>query len=196
MTPCPGLPRWAGTRKVKPIWILLEQETVRGTGISWAVWKSVPRSRQITTALHHSVFYRPDALPAAQQRQSIEGTSNPNATDYHVRGTTPGCYQRYTQKDAPTRRNRQGRMRLVMWSEMVLKYRGRSRHRQNYPCVSSPDTERAPSTPICTSYRHIRAQIILSYDQLWAALLIGRTPSRNVEHYHMFTASRSPGMTL
>jgi len=24
---CPGLPRWAGTRKVKPIWILLKQET-------------------------------------------------------------------------------------------------------------------------------------------------------------------------
>jgi len=29
---CPGLPRWAGTRKVKPIWILLEQETVSGSG--------------------------------------------------------------------------------------------------------------------------------------------------------------------
>jgi len=25
---CPGLPRWACTRKVKPIWILLKQETV------------------------------------------------------------------------------------------------------------------------------------------------------------------------
>ena len=24
----PGLPRWAGTRKKKPIWILLKQETV------------------------------------------------------------------------------------------------------------------------------------------------------------------------
>ena len=33
---CPGLPGWAGTRKVKPIWILLEQETVSGSGISWA----------------------------------------------------------------------------------------------------------------------------------------------------------------
>ena len=64
---CPGLPRWAGTRKVKPIWILLKQETVSGSGISWAICKSAPRSRQITTpAPHHSVFYRPDALPAAQ----------------------------------------------------------------------------------------------------------------------------------
>ena len=64
---CPGLPGWAGTRKVKPIWILLEQETVSGSGISWAICKSAPRSRQITTPVpHHLVFYRPDALPAAQ----------------------------------------------------------------------------------------------------------------------------------
>ena len=64
---CPGLPRWASTRKVKPIWILLKQETVNGSGISWAICKSAHRLRQITTpAPHHSVFYRPDALPAAQ----------------------------------------------------------------------------------------------------------------------------------
>ena len=63
----PGLPGSAGTRKVKPIWILLKRETVSGSGISWAVCKSAPRSRQITTpATHHLVFYRPDALPAAQ----------------------------------------------------------------------------------------------------------------------------------
>ena len=68
----PGLPGWAGTRKVKPIWILLKQETVSGSGISWAICKSAPRSRQITMpAPHHSkVFYRPDALPAAQPTAS------------------------------------------------------------------------------------------------------------------------------
>jgi len=44
----PGLPGWAGTRKVKPIWILLKQETVSGSGNSWAICKSAPRSRQIT----------------------------------------------------------------------------------------------------------------------------------------------------
>ena len=73
---CPGLPRWAGTRKVTPIWIFVKQETVSGSGISWAVCKSAPRSRQTTTpAPHHSVFYRPDALSAApnQQRRSTEG---------------------------------------------------------------------------------------------------------------------------
>ena len=68
---CPGLPGWAGTRKVKPIWILLKQETVSGSGISWAICKSAPHSRQITTpAPHHSIFYRPDALPAAQPTAS------------------------------------------------------------------------------------------------------------------------------
>ena len=67
----PGLHGWASTRKVKPIWILLKQETVSGSGISWAICKSSPPSRQITTpAPHHSVFYRPDALPAAQPTAS------------------------------------------------------------------------------------------------------------------------------
>ena len=67
----PGLPRWAGTKKVKPIWILLEQEIVSGSGISRTICKSAPRSRQITMpAPHHSVFYRPDALPAAQTTAS------------------------------------------------------------------------------------------------------------------------------
>jgi len=59
----PGLPGWAGTRKVKPIWILLKQETVSGSGISWTICKSAPRSRQITTpAPHHSVFNLPPAI--------------------------------------------------------------------------------------------------------------------------------------
>jgi len=54
-------------QKGKPIWILLKQETVTGSGISWAMCKSAPLSRQITMpAPYHSVFYRPDALSAAQ----------------------------------------------------------------------------------------------------------------------------------
>ena len=69
----PGLPRWAGTRKVIPIWILMKQETVSGSGsgISWAICKFAPCSRQITTpAPHYSIFYRLDALPAAQPTAS------------------------------------------------------------------------------------------------------------------------------
>ena len=75
MALCPGPPGWAGTRKVKPIWILLMQETVSGSGISWAMCKSTPRSRQITTPTpKHSVFtgQMPFLLPN-QQRQCAEG---------------------------------------------------------------------------------------------------------------------------
>ena len=68
---CPGLPRWAGTRKVKPIWILLKQETVSGSGIHWAICKSAYRARQITMPTpHRSVFYRPHAVPVAQPTAS------------------------------------------------------------------------------------------------------------------------------
>ena len=72
---CPGLPGWAGTRTAKPIWILLKQETVSGTGISWAICKSAPCSRQITMPVpHHSFFTgRMPFLPPNQQRQSTEG---------------------------------------------------------------------------------------------------------------------------
>jgi len=46
---------------------LLEQQIVSGTGIG----KSAPRLRQITMPeSHHSVFYRPGALPAAQPKAS------------------------------------------------------------------------------------------------------------------------------
>jgi len=44
----------------------LEQETVSGSGISWAICKCAPRpDRYMPT-----VFYRPDALPAAQPTAS------------------------------------------------------------------------------------------------------------------------------
>ena len=64
---CLGLPGWAGTRKVKPIWILLKQETLGGSYISWTICRSTPRPRQIPApAPHHSISYRPDVLPATQ----------------------------------------------------------------------------------------------------------------------------------
>jgi len=46
---------------------LLEQEIVSGSGISWIMCKPAPCPREITMpASQHSVFYRPDVLPAAQ----------------------------------------------------------------------------------------------------------------------------------
>ena len=57
----PGLPGWANTRKVKPVWISLKQETVSGSGISWPVCKFAPRSRQTTMpAPHH--YQRPASI--------------------------------------------------------------------------------------------------------------------------------------
>ena len=72
---CPGLSGWAGTRKVKPIWILLKQETVSGIVISWAICKFAPRCIQITMpAPHHSDFYRPDAFLLPSQQRVLESS--------------------------------------------------------------------------------------------------------------------------
>jgi len=68
--PCAGLPGWAGTRKVKPVWILLDQETVSGSGISWAICFSTSLQTDNHASTPLSVFYRPDALPAAQPTAS------------------------------------------------------------------------------------------------------------------------------
>jgi len=68
------------SRYIKPIWILLKQETVSGSGISCAICKSAPRSRHTTMpAPHHLVafytFYTGQMpfLPPNQQRRSTEG---------------------------------------------------------------------------------------------------------------------------
>ena len=69
---CSRLPGWAGTRKPKVIWILLKQETVSDSGISWAICKSAPRSRQITTpAPHHSVFLQA-GCPSCRPTNSVK----------------------------------------------------------------------------------------------------------------------------
>jgi len=87
MALCLGLPGWASTRKAKPIWILLKQETVSGSGISWAIFKSAPRSRQITTpAPHYSCSFtgRMPFLPPNQQRQSTEGICCLYDTQFYI----------------------------------------------------------------------------------------------------------------
>jgi len=69
---CTGLPGWDGTRKVKPVWILLKQETVSSSGISWATCKSAPCSRQTTTpAPHHSVFLQ-TGCPSCRPTNSVK----------------------------------------------------------------------------------------------------------------------------
>ena len=66
MALCLGLPRWAGTRKVKPIWILPKQETVSGSGMSWAVCKSAPHSR------HHPTSFLQAGCPSCHPADSIK----------------------------------------------------------------------------------------------------------------------------
>ena len=92
-----GLPGWAGTRKVKPIWILLKQETVSGSGISWATCKSIPHSRQITMpARHHSVAVKMEVgycRTTQVSKYQIQWKNHPlaqnNATDIlHLIDTT------------------------------------------------------------------------------------------------------------
>ena len=74
----PGLPGWAGTRKVKPIWILLKQETVSSSGIRWAcaslhLTPDRKPCQQLTTQFFTG---RMPFLPPNQQRQSTEGTQS------------------------------------------------------------------------------------------------------------------------
>jgi len=45
----------------------LKQETVSGSGISWAICKSAPRSRQTTTPAPHQAGYLPAAQPTASK---------------------------------------------------------------------------------------------------------------------------------
>jgi len=100
--PFPGLPGSVGTRKVKPIWILLKQVTVSGIGISWAICKSASCSRQVTPpAPHHSVCYTPDSLRAAR----------PAASKHWRRGN---------KNAKPTRGTLWGTTAIVVWSLIAL----------------------------------------------------------------------------
>ena len=74
--PFPGLPRWAGTRKVKPVWILLKQETVSGSGISRAVCKSTPRFRQITMPAPTTQFFT-GQMPFLRPTNSVKALKTP-----------------------------------------------------------------------------------------------------------------------
>jgi len=101
-------------RKVKPIWILLKQKTVSGSGISGAICKSAPCSRQITTpAPHHSVFYRPDALPAAQPTASKHRKEN-------EKNKQRGREEKGDNKNAMERKKATGRGLEGKWEKMTM----------------------------------------------------------------------------
>jgi len=66
-------------QKGKSILILLKQETVSSSGISWAICKSAPCSRQITMpAPQHSVFYRLDACHPTNSIEALKALESSN----------------------------------------------------------------------------------------------------------------------
>jgi len=77
---------YPGEPVLEPIWILLKQETVSGSGNSRAICKYAPRSRQTTMpAPHHPVFYRLDALHATQPTASKHRRTD-NGKLFHIKG--------------------------------------------------------------------------------------------------------------
>ena len=67
-----GQPRSAGTRKIKPMWIVLKQETVSGSGISWAICKPAPGSRQKNHASTPACSFLQAGCPACRPTNSIK----------------------------------------------------------------------------------------------------------------------------
>jgi len=65
---CPGLPRWAGTRKVKPIWILLKQDS------EWQ-WHQLGHM-QICTSLQTNNHASTPPLSFYRAMLCIRGTSH------------------------------------------------------------------------------------------------------------------------
>jgi len=61
---CLGLPRWAGTWKVKPIWIYWSERCWVAVAGQYANLHLDPGTNM--PASRHSIFYRPNALPATQ----------------------------------------------------------------------------------------------------------------------------------
>ena len=55
----------------KPIWILLKQETVSGSGICWAICKYAPRSRQIPRQ-HPTAHFLQAGCPSCRPTNSVK----------------------------------------------------------------------------------------------------------------------------
>ena len=91
---CLGLPRWAGTRKVKQIWTVLKQETASGSGIRWAICKSAPRSRHITNARTPPLSFLQARFPSCHPTNSIKALK---AATTWLRKKTVNIWALYSQ---------------------------------------------------------------------------------------------------
>jgi len=81
-----GTTAWAGTRKVKPIWILLKQDKVSGSGISWAISKSASRSSQITMPVPHHLSFLRARCPSCRPTNSVKALFK--GTEYRLRANS------------------------------------------------------------------------------------------------------------
>ena len=95
----PGLPGWAGTRKVKPIWILLKQETVSGSGISWIICMSASRSRQITTPVPHYSSFLQAGCPSCRPTNSVRALKAHNLTTEFNYNQCDECNRAWSHKN-------------------------------------------------------------------------------------------------
>ena len=88
--PFSGTTRVSRYQKGKPIWILLMQEAVSGSGISWAIHKSAPRSRQITMpAPHHSVLQA--GCPSCRPTNSLKALKACTRQFHWSKLSLPAC---------------------------------------------------------------------------------------------------------
>jgi len=69
---------------LKPVWILLKQETVSGSGISWAmqVCTSLQRHNHASTPPLSFFTGQMPFLPPNQQRQSTDNNNNDRLTAF------------------------------------------------------------------------------------------------------------------
>ena len=75
LRPCgfyPGLPGWAGTRKVKTSLDLFKQEIVNGSGISWAICKSAPHPRYNSHTSIPPLYFLLARCPSCHPTNSIK----------------------------------------------------------------------------------------------------------------------------
>ena len=62
------------------MWILLKQETVSGSGISWAICKSAPRSRQITTSAPTTQYLRESVSQTLHAYEAVDQSGSTYAS--------------------------------------------------------------------------------------------------------------------
>jgi len=84
--------------KVTPLWILLKQETVSGSGISWDICKSAHRSRQITMPAPHHLVFLQAGCPSCHPTNSVKALK---ASIWHITHSKKICLglQRVTKQN-------------------------------------------------------------------------------------------------